>query len=227
MLDGRLTSAAKFVRQGAVFADVGCDHAHLPIFLLKTGKIERAYLSDINEGPLAKARENVKDAGLLGSVEFLLSDGALSLSDKGVTDIAVCGMGGELIARIIEDSAWLKNQAVRLILQPMTKAAHLRRSLASSGFKIIAESYSKADGKFYVCICAEYDGVAREISDAEAEIGAFYPDFDNNNLQIDYLKTKKRALVRTADGRRAGGCDASGELSLIAAIDERIAALGG
>ena len=59
IVDGRLSSVAKFVRWGARFADVGTDHAYLPLFLLKEGIIDRAVCSDINEGPLANAREQL------------------------------------------------------------------------------------------------------------------------------------------------------------------------
>ena len=223
MLDGRLRSAAKFVRQGAVFADVGTDHAHLPIFLLQSGIATRACLSDINEGPLASARENAREAGLLEKIEFCLTDGASALAGRGITDVAVCGMGGELISRIIEDAAWLKCEGIRLILQPMTRPAHLRRTLARLGFFTVAEDYSSADGKLYVCICAEYNGHPREISDTEAEIGAIYSENDNNNLQINYLEAKKRALLRAAEGKRLGGQIPSAEEELIAAIDGRLA----
>lgn len=227
MLDGRLSSAAKFVRQGAVFADVGTDHAHLPIFLLKAGVISRAVCSDINQGPLDKARENARGAGLLSKIEFYLTDGAEALSGCGVSDVGICGMGGELIARIVEDAKWLHSSAIRLILQPMTRVAHLRRALASFGFRINAESYSKADGKRYVCLCASYDGKVREISDVEAEIGEFYSDYDNNNLQIDYLEAKKRAFLKIAEGKKLGGASADFEEKLILAIDARINAIKG
>lgn len=227
MLDGRLSSAAKFVRQGAVFADVGTDHAHLPIFLLKTGVISRAVCSDVNEGPLDKARENARDAGLLSKIEFYLTDGAQALSECGVSDVAVCGMGGELIARIVEEAKWLRSESVRLILQPMTKVAHLRRTLAYLGFSVNAESYSKAEGKNYVCLCASYNGMPYAISDVEAEIGRFYPDYDNYNLQIEYLETKKRAFLKAADGKKLGGASAEFEQKLVLAIDERIRVIKG
>ena len=62
-INARLLSAAELVRQGAVFADVGTDHAYLPLFLLDKGKIERAVCADINVGPLNSARANAHEAG--------------------------------------------------------------------------------------------------------------------------------------------------------------------
>ena len=101
-LDKRLLSCADYVRAGAVFADIGTDHGYLPLFLLRSGRIERAYLSDVNEGPLSSARANAASEGLLDRCEFTLADGAAALSGKGITDYAICGMGGELIASIID-----------------------------------------------------------------------------------------------------------------------------
>ena len=85
-LDVRLCSCADLVRQDAVFADIGTDHAYLPIYLLKSGRIKKAYCSDINKGPLATAADNVKDNGLSDRVELILTDGAAALSDKGITE---------------------------------------------------------------------------------------------------------------------------------------------
>ena len=68
----RLLSAADFVRQDAILADIGTDHAYLPLFLLQEGRISRAFSSDINEGPLASARANAEAAGLWTDLSLLL-----------------------------------------------------------------------------------------------------------------------------------------------------------
>ena len=115
VLNARLLSAAGFVRQGAVFADVGTDHAYLPIFLLESGRILRAVCSDINEGPLASAVSNVSSAALSDRCEFVLCNGAASLSDKGITremtkeiNASLGGRGGgtaEMIRGVFSSSA--------------------------------------------------------------------------------------------------------------------------
>ena len=222
-LDSRLLSAARFVRQGAVFADIGTDHAHLPIFLLKQKKISRAVLSDINRGPLDSARDNVIEAGLLPLVDLRLTDGARELSGLGITDVSICGMGGELIARIIKDALWLFDADIRLILQPMTRVAHLRRALAALGFKIEDESHSEADGKNYVTICAHFDGCVREIDDIEAEIGEEYIDNDNKSAQILYFERKRTAFSKVIEEKRRAGIPAEREAEILSAIEKRLA----
>lgn len=204
-LDERLSCAAKFVRQGARFADIGTDHAYLPIFLLKSGVIDYAVCSDINEGPLASARENAREAGVFDKIDFTLANGADKLSDKNVTDVAICGMGGELIADIITRAQHLRRDGVRLILQPMSKSAATRRALAALGFRINDECYSESQGKLYVTICADYTAQTRDIDEREAELGAEVFLIGAVGVKREYLLKKLHALRRAADGKRMGG----------------------
>ena len=221
-LSKRLGSVAQLVRQGARFADIGTDHAYLPIFLLKQGIISEAVCSDINEGPLSSAKRNAVESGVSAKMSFYLSDGADALSGLGITDYAICGMGGELIADIVDRASEMKNEGVNIILQPMTKQGHLRRYLASSGYKITCESYCTDAGKNYVCMLAFYDGQVRDISDFEAEFGSENCEIVNISSQILYLKGKIRAFSKIADGKISGGDDASLELSLVRDAERRI-----
>ena len=219
-LDGRLASAAKFVRQGARFADIGTDHAYLPIFLLKSGKIEYAVCSDINEGPLRSARENALIAGVADKIDFTLADGADELFDKNVCDVAVCGMGGELISEIVERAEFFKNSGVRLILQPMSKFAHLRRTLARLGYDTLAEEYSSSQGKFYLTVCATYSGKCRDISEIEAEFGKEEFLTDIRGEMREFLEKRRDALKRAAEGKIKGGIESPTENSLFDYINE-------
>ena len=224
-LDARLSSAARFVRQGAVFADIGTDHAHLPIFLLGEGRIKKAVLTDINRGPLAKAEENVRVSGYGSLVDLRLCDGASALDGLGITDYAICGMGGELISRIILDAPQLKCRDVRLILQPMSRHAYLRRTLASAGFSVVGERYSYFDGKYYLCICAEYTAEVCSLSDFDAELGVWdninLSEGDTRDAYFGYITARTRALERARQGKLLGGEDTSYEDSLIAEGNRR------
>ena len=221
-LGKRLLSASKFVRQGAYFADIGTDHAHLPLFLLDEGIIERAVCTDINKGPLESAIRNAEERGHSDKITFRLTDGAAGLSDMGITDYAICGMGGELIANIIESSEHLRRDGVRLILQPMSKQAHLRRAISKLGFITVGESYSYDAGKYYVCICAEYSGEPREINDFEAEFGNLPPRADFSPEMQGYFDEKIKALKKAADGKTKGGVHDSAEAELLREYDRRV-----
>ena len=196
-LDARLLAAADLVRQGACFADIGTDHARLPLFLLANRRIDLAYACDVARGPLASAEAAIAAAGEGERCKTRLCDGAAALSDLGITDYAICGMGGELIARIISDAPQLADPSVRLVLQPMTRAAHLRRFLAKNGFSVLTERFVTAAKRAYVCISASYTGRFSEISGLEAEIGA-YPD--GSPAFLVYARTRMIALRKEAKG---------------------------
>lgn len=221
----RLLCAAGFVRRGAVFADIGTDHAYLPLFLLKEGIISRAVCSDVNEGPLASAKRNAKAAGLSDRCEFVLCDGAAELSGRGITDCAVCGMGGELIADIIGRAPWLYSADVRLILQPMSRQGVLRKFLLSEGFSIMREGYSYDSGRYYLCIEACYTGQRREIDTVSAEIGEENTDIVNKSAQIDYLKAKRASYIREVNGKAKGGANDEIASKILLAIEEKISFL--
>lgn len=211
-LDGRLRSAAKFVRQGATFADIGTDHAYLPLFLLAEGKINTAVLADINEGPLDSARQNARDTGFFNRCRFFLTNGAKGLEGEGITDAAICGMGGELIVDIIDNAPIFRNTGVRLILQPMSHQADLRRYLAKEGFLILDEEYSYSAGKYYVTLCAEYTGDSYDMSEAEYEFGRCHTMSDEN---LGYLKVRLGILEKIKSGKAMGGEDTAYEDELI------------
>ncbi len=221
-LGRRLSSVAEFVRQGAVFADIGTDHGHLPIFLLKEGIIERAVCSDINKGPLESARRNAEAAGLSDKTEFVLTDGAAALCGRGVTDYAICGMGGELISDIIDAAPHLKSKDIVLILQPMTKQAYLRKYLFEKGFSVITESYTTDEKRHYVTMLVRYTGLCRTLCDAEAEIGTKPLDYSDKSSQISYLEGKIAAYKKMIEGKRLGGENADGERVVLFEIEKTV-----
>ncbi len=200
MPDERLSAAASFVRQGAVLADVGTDHALLPVFLCESGKIERAYATDIAQGPLEAARLQIEESGLEGRVIPVLTDGLSGLEDKGITDVTVCGMGGELIAAIIERAPFVKREEVRLILQPMTRQADLRLYLAENGFSVEEEAVVSAKGKCYFCLVAHYTGEGRVLSRIEAELGSLMYQSPKNPLFLDFVTAKVKAQEKKVKG---------------------------
>ena len=206
----RLLSAADFVRQDAILADIGTDHAYLPLFLLSEGKIRKAFCSDVNEGPLASAKVNAEAAGLLDRVEFTLADGADALSGKGITDYAICGMGGELISDIVSRAPDMRDPSVRLILQPMTRRGALSHFLYENGFEILSEAYSRDAGKYYVTLLVGFSGECRKIDDLEAEFGSSATPCKNLTAKIGYLKAKLAVFEKRRAGvsrAKAGGED--------------------
>ena len=135
----RLQCAAELTRHGAILADVGTDHAYLPIYLCLAHKVARAIASDVNEGPLLRAREHIAAWGLQDQIDTVLCDGLEEIAPFAPTDILILGMGGELITDILTRAPFTKQPSVRLILQPMTHPEVLRRFLCENGYEIVEE----------------------------------------------------------------------------------------
>lgn len=197
--DARLLAAASLVREGAYFADIGTDHAYLPVYLCHTGRISRAIAADIGEGPLSAAAAHIAEAGLSHRIETVLTDGLAGLEGRGLTDIAICGMGGELIARILSDAPFVRDPSVRLILQPMSRPSALRAYLAASGFAISEEVTVEAGGRPYVCLAASFCGTPYPLTAAEAELGR-----KGAARQTPTLRRLWERAVRVAQSRLAG-----------------------
>ena len=202
-LSNRLMTAVGFVRRGGVFADIGTDHGYLPIYLYKKGLVSRAVAADINPMPLESARRNIALNGLEDRIETVLSDGLEKLEPYAPDDIAVFGMGGELVCRIIGNALWTKNSRIRLILQPMTKQEEVRKFLLAEGYSIVDETLSYDDGKIYQTVCAEYSGYNEHYSEPELILGKhnikrggeLFCRFVQNKIDVysDRLMGKRRA----------------------------------
>ncbi len=152
-LSPRLMSVCSFVPHGLKLADIGTDHARVPIFLIKSGAVPCAIASDIGEGPLEKARENITFFGLTNKIELRLGNGMTTLKEGDADCIVIAGMGGELMANLIAD--YIPFGVKRLVLQPMLDPHLVRKALCTAGFAIVAEDIVAENDKMYSVIAAE------------------------------------------------------------------------
>ena len=171
LLSTRLKLAAALIREGAFLADVGTDHAYLPIALCLDGRIRGAVASDINKGPIERAEENIKKYSLENKISLCLCDGLSGIKRFSPTDISILGIGGELIVKILSAAPWTKDSAIRLCLQPMTHPEIVREYLAKEGYCVVDESIAVEDDKIYQLISAEYTGKPYTYTDAELLLG--------------------------------------------------------
>lgn len=150
----RLEKALEMTPGCAVLADVGCDHGQFSLAALESGRAERVIASDISEASLQKAMRLFCGAGY--DIEFRCCAGLSGCSQGEADCCALLGMGGELIASILESDI-IKARAFRLIvMQPMRGEAELRRWLHENGFAIADEAVVRDDGRFYQLISARY-----------------------------------------------------------------------
>jgi len=196
-LKGRLSLCAEFVREGSRLADIGTDHGYLPIALCQSGKCPSALACDINPLPLRSAANNIAENGLSDRIATRLSDGLKEVRADEVDDIVIAGMGGELIAAIIADCAWVKGDSKNLILQPMTRHDVLIRRLYESGFAIVRQGAVFDSGKYYTVLCVRYCGESRSCDDFEANVGLLMPD---SEASIGFLNKCLRKLKKQVMG---------------------------
>lgn len=196
-LKGRLSLCAQLVRGGSRLADIGTDHAYLPISLCLSGKIPGALACDINPLPLARAREHIDACGLSERIATRLSDGLSALSPDEADDIVIAGMGGELIASILGACPWAKDKSKHFILQPMTRHEALIRFLYANGYVILRQEAVLDEKKYYTVILAAFDGTARECGDYTAYVGRLSPD---SEASIGFLTKCLRQLRKKSIG---------------------------
>ena len=190
-LDERLSLCAEFVRQGAKTADIGTDHAYLPVYLVQSGRTDFAVAADVRVGPLENARGNIAESGLENKIKTVLSDGLEKISPDEAEDIVIAGMGSELMIRIIEAAPWLRDSTKHLILQPMTRAEQLREYLCRRGFRIESEKACISCKKTYSVMLCIYDGIVRDCDDHFRYIGMLENDPGYEAKRYIYVITEK------------------------------------
>ena len=166
MISKRLELVASFVPQGAVLLDVGSDHAYLPIDLVERGRIEGAIAGEVVDGPYQSALKNVEAHGLKEKIQVRLANGLAAFEEEDqVSAITIAGMGGRLIATILEEGLGKLANVERLILQPNNREDDLRIWLQDHDFQIVAESILEEAGKFYEILVVEAGQMKLSASD--------------------------------------------------------------
>lgn len=148
-LTPRLRSVADLVPKGAKFADVGTDHAYLPVWLLQRGIIDHALACDLRRGPLERARATAEKYSLTEHMDFRLCDGLAGVRPGEADTIAIAGMGGETIAAILSAASWVWREGCLLLLQPMSAQPQLRLWLQQHGYTIAREILAREGDTIY------------------------------------------------------------------------------
>ena len=166
-----METIAEYVLPGSVVADIGTDHAYLPVYLLLEKKISKAIAGDIAEGPCHAAANTVAMYGQRSAVEIRLGSG-LSVLHPGEADcIVLAGMGGSTMVEILEADLPVAQSAQRLVLQPQTGAMGLRKWLCDNNWSLVAEKLVCENKRLYEIVVAE-PGTERQVyTEAEFAIG--------------------------------------------------------
>lgn len=154
-LSERLRAVADFVTPQSRLADVGTDHAYVPIFLAEENRIVSAVAMDIVDGPLRRAQENIRAHGLEDRIETRKSDGLSRLQPGEVDSVVIAGMGGLLICRILDQSRETAGSIREWILEPQSDTDRVREYLMEQEYHISDENMVLEDGKYYPILKAE------------------------------------------------------------------------
>ncbi len=198
----RLAALAEMAGPCGTLADIGCDHGRLCGYMLQRDMCRRAVMTDISEASLEKARGLMKRLGLLDRAAFRVGDGAKTLDNP--PDVAViAGMGGQLIASIVEDGQPQLADA-RLVLQPNVAAPELRGRLCACGYRISDERVAREGRRLYVLLAAERGDA--EYDERETVVGPVLLR-ERPPLLAEYAAFRVRVARKALAGAERGADD--------------------
>lgn len=197
-LTPRLLAVAELVSSGTRFADIGSDHAYLPVWLLQHGVIDHALVTDLRQGPLERARMTAEKYGQTQHMDFRLCDGLEAVHPYEAETIAIAGMGGETIAAILSAAPWTKAQSCQLLLQPMSAQPELRRWLQKNSYTIEREILVR-EGRTIYTIFLVCPGPMPELTAGELWAGR-QQSGEVSPLRMEYLTRLLKQVEHAVSG---------------------------
>lgn len=217
-LNDRLMMIADKIPHCRTVADVGTDHAYIPIYAVKNTLCDKALAVDLRSGPLKIAYTNIKRYGLENDIETRLGNGLEPILHSECDVIVIAGMGGQLIRDILSASIQKAQKAQLLLLQPNNAADALRKWLYESGFDIVDEMLAMDAGKLYCLISAKWTGMMIKKDEFTYFIGEKLFE-GNEHLLQSYLTKKMKELEVIIAGRSRSDPDKDGEATGMTGMD--------
>ncbi|OPG70158.1 tRNA (adenine-N(1))-methyltransferase [Pseudomonas ogarae] len=205
-LSMRLECVAAHMPAGARLADIGSDHAYLPVALLRRGAIAMAVAGEVALTPFRAAERTVGENGLEQQISVRLANGLAAIEpEDGITAISLCGMGGETIRDILDSGKARLSGQERLILQPNGGEQPLRQWLMENDYRILCEEVLRENRFYYEIIVAERAGpvtyTAEELYFGPLQLQARTPIFLAKWQRL--LRQKQKTLTSFAKARQA------------------------
>lgn len=213
-LSPRLALVSKMVRPGVRLADIGTDHAYLPVSLINEGKINSAIAADVRVGPLENAKMTILQNSLSSSIETRLSDGLDEIGENDADDIVFAGMGGELIVKLMEKCPWVKNAEKHFVFQPMTHSEILRDYLTKNGFVISNEKAVEDSGKVYVVFDAYYRDSDKKYPDVYKYVGELDLSLNESKKFVEQTIRHLKNKLKAGENKQLEACIAEMERML-------------
>ncbi len=161
------------VDQNARLADIGSDHAYLPVELVNNQVINFAIAGEVAEGPRDRSLEDIKKYQLADKIDVRLGDGlaVIKPADK-IDTVVIAGMGGILISDILTRATPDQLANVQtLILQPNIGEPLVRQWLIKHHFAIVDEDIVEDEHHIYEIIKANFQNEIEPLSEAEILMG--------------------------------------------------------
>lgn len=191
-LSNRLLEIIKFVPNDSSVADIGTDHGYIPVYLIQNSISKKVIASDISPGSLDKTIEYVDQLDLKDKIDPRLGDGLKILKPYEVDTVIFAGMGGILIAKLLEDNKEVSDTIENFIFQPMVASKELRQYLVNNGYIIVDESLAKEGRRFYEIIFAK-KGKGKIQREIHYEIGHQLIE-KKHPLLKEFLENKKEGI---------------------------------
>lgn len=188
---------AGLVRDGRPLADIGTDHAYLPVFLLQEGRIPHAAACDVREGPLQNAASTVDAEEVSDQVELLLCSGFEHPRLRDYTDFSMAGMGGNLMVDLMAVAPFLQAEGIHLALQPQSHAEDVRDYLFRNGFSILRETATRDNERVYIAMEVAYTGEKTDATLSDCYLGKL-PE-SNAPERFDHFRDVLRRLTARHD----------------------------
>jgi len=145
----RLECALEMLDGAKLVADVGCDHGRLACALVQRGVASRCIATDVSGPSLKKAERLIRHLELEDRVETRLGDGLEPIAEGETDALAILGMGGTLMARILGAANTPLNGAERCVLQPMRAAEDIRSWLYERNYPVLDDRVVREAGRYY------------------------------------------------------------------------------
>lgn len=185
----RLKCVASLVNKGARVADIGTDHAYLPIYLVQNGISNKVYACDVRKEPLRRAKLHIDEYGLSDKITTQLCDGLKGINKGDVDTVTICGMGGKLMKNILKAGIDKLGDNTQLVLSAQSELRDFRKYLLETGIDIKSEHMLLEDGKYYFifdCVYNTQDEYYLNVTNIQQnniyENAASVGDIHNNNI---------------------------------------------
>ncbi|MBL7573301.1 tRNA (adenine(22)-N(1))-methyltransferase TrmK [Staphylococcus saccharolyticus] len=190
-LNQRLLTVCSHLKNGTL-ADIGSDHAYLPIYAIQNNLCSHAVAGEVISGPFNAANHNVELHQLNQYIDVRRGDGLTVIgSEEHIDNITICGMGGPLIAKILEEGYHKLTRHPRLILQSNIQSQTLRKVLSSLNYEIINEDILEEKGHIYEIVVAEYNPELKCLSKYEEKFGPYLLNNINSTFKKKWIRELK------------------------------------